>query len=398
MMLRRVDILNGGQNWQSITEEAVKPVAWNNGLSNNFWYGGYHVVNKQLAESPSNKVQLLALLDKHPEGVVIYDRATPHAILLTDYTDGVFYCADPASGNKAGRMPISGAYRVTIENADSYWYVVASSASGSGTQTVLATQPRSKPTPSYSPDPSQYKVSYSRQLYYRSGNLMRGNDVKYMQACLSYLGYDVDVDGVFGSGTDSVVRLFQEDYGLSADGYCGKATWSAFEKAVADNPAPQVLSVKASANKTSFDLGEKLTLTAKATGKNLTYQWYYKKKDMTGWSVWNTHNTAVTTGETKDSWDGMQFYCKVTDGSGDTVSSNTVKISVVPVLRILAQPSDIVTSVGNAAAFSVKAQGVGVTYQWYYRKSGASSWSVWKGHTHPIPSPPLPMPAGRECR
>ena len=383
MLLRRLDMLNGSQDWQSITEEAVKPVAWNNGLSNNFWYKEYHVINKQLAASPSNREQLLALLERHPEGVVIYDRATPHAILLTDYTDGVFYCADPSSGNKAGRMPISGAYRVTIENADSYWYVAgtAASAGSSAQPAAQLTASHTKPAPAYAPDPSQYQVAYSRQLSYRSGNLMRGDDVMYMQACLSYLGYDVDVDGVFGAGTDSVLCYFQEDYGLTADGVCGSATWAAFEKAVADNPAPQTLSVTATINKTSFDLGEKLTLTAKATGKNLTYQWYYKKKDMTGWSAWVNHNTAVTSGEAKEAWDGMLVYCKVTDESGNTANSNSVKINVAPVLRILAQPSDIVTSAGNAAAFSVKAQGSGLTYQWYYRKAGVSEWSVWSGHT-----------------
>ena len=47
------------------------------------------------------------LLAEHPEGIVLYDRSRPHAVLLTDYTDGVFYCSDPAGNISSGRIPLT---------------------------------------------------------------------------------------------------------------------------------------------------------------------------------------------------------------------------------------------------------------------------------------------------
>ena len=44
---------------------------------------------------------LISLLEQHPEGIVLYDRTQPHAVLLTDYTNGIFYCSDPAYSSAA---------------------------------------------------------------------------------------------------------------------------------------------------------------------------------------------------------------------------------------------------------------------------------------------------------
>lgn len=56
-----------------------------------------------LPSSNAGKTQvLIELLAQHPEGIVLYDRRQPHAVLLTDYTDGVFYCSDPAGSVSSG--------------------------------------------------------------------------------------------------------------------------------------------------------------------------------------------------------------------------------------------------------------------------------------------------------
>ena len=52
-----------------------------------------------------------------------------------------------------------------------------------------------------------------------------------------------------------------------------------------------------------------------------------------------------------------------------------------PVLAITSQPQDVTVSEGEKATFTVGATGTGLKYQWYYRKAGARSWSVWNGHT-----------------
>jgi putative chitinase len=54
-----------------------------------------------------------------------------------------------------------------------------------------------------------------------------GELVKTAQRRLLEHGYQIRVDGDFGGGTDNIVREFQEDHGLMADGVIGSATWRA---------------------------------------------------------------------------------------------------------------------------------------------------------------------------
>ena len=54
----------------------------------------------------------------------------------------------------------------------------------------------------------------------------RGNITKLLQEKLVSLGYNTNgVDGIFGTGTDNAVRLFQKSNGLIPDGIVGKNTW-----------------------------------------------------------------------------------------------------------------------------------------------------------------------------
>lgn len=57
----------------------------------------------------------------------------------------------------------------------------------------------------------------------------KGNWVVYLQNSLRSMGYGVGPcysDGNFGSGTESAVRRFQSDNGLSSDGIVGNGTWN----------------------------------------------------------------------------------------------------------------------------------------------------------------------------
>ena len=53
----------------------------------------------------------------------------------------------------------------------------------------------------------------------------RGEQVKALQRLLVGYGYDLKVDGAFGTITDRHVRAFQRKNGLSADGIVGTKTW-----------------------------------------------------------------------------------------------------------------------------------------------------------------------------
>lgn len=120
MMIRRAAMLSGNSDWRQITEKSVRKSAWaeKTGLKWNFTAAGVSVAHKTL----SSKTELIRLLDRHPEGIVIYNARKPHAILITDYTDGVFYCSDPANDKPDGRYPVAQA-SITVESATRCWYV-----------------------------------------------------------------------------------------------------------------------------------------------------------------------------------------------------------------------------------------------------------------------------------
>lgn len=60
------------------------------------------------------------------------------------------------------------------------------------------------------------------------------DDVKALQTDLNHFGFNVQVDGVFGSETEAAVHQFQLDHNLSSDGIVGPQTWAALE----GTPAP----------------------------------------------------------------------------------------------------------------------------------------------------------------
>lgn len=105
MLMRRRAMIEGKENWSSITESALRPVAWDNGLKGTFAYNGITITAIR-KNSGIPLGELMDLLEKHPEGVVIHNDA--HAVLLTDYDSetGTFYCADPAYGAQ-GRVPLN---------------------------------------------------------------------------------------------------------------------------------------------------------------------------------------------------------------------------------------------------------------------------------------------------
>lgn len=67
----------------------------------------------------------------------------------------------------------------------------------------------------------------------------KGNDVKIMQAVLKEIGYAVTVDGSFGPATESIVRLFQSNNGLTVDGYYGPQSKAKAEELIAKLRTPK---------------------------------------------------------------------------------------------------------------------------------------------------------------
>lgn len=125
MMLRRRAYFDGLTDWSTVTENSVRSTAWSNGLSHSFTYKEMQVGYGTLPSRKQEKMQaLITLLSQHPEGIVLYDRSQPHAVLLTDYTNGNFYCSDPAGNISSGRIPLENS-SVSVNRSSCYWYVAS---------------------------------------------------------------------------------------------------------------------------------------------------------------------------------------------------------------------------------------------------------------------------------
>lgn len=57
----------------------------------------------------------------------------------------------------------------------------------------------------------------------------KGNGVRWVQWWLRLWGYQISVDGVFGSNTEATVKQFQKRLGLEEDGKAGKVTRNALK-------------------------------------------------------------------------------------------------------------------------------------------------------------------------
>ena len=127
--------------------------------------------------------------------------------------------------------------------------------------------------------------------------------------------------------------------------------------------------------------GNIVTLSVVASGDSLTYQWYYKKSDATAFSIWSNRTNPSETFTPDESWNGAKFYCVVKDGSGNSISSGTATLTVNPAISITQNPSDEIVVIGEEVTLSVTATGQELTYQWYYQKSGQTSFTAWSGKT-----------------
>ena len=74
--------------------------------------------------------------------------------------------------------------------------------------------------------------------------------------------------------------------------------------------------------------GGRATFKVEAGGTGLKYQWYYKKKDQTEFSVWTDRTHASETVTPNATWDGIQLYCIVKDSAGNSVKSDTITVTV----------------------------------------------------------------------
>ncbi|MBQ1305428.1 MAG: hypothetical protein IIY44_03420, partial [Erysipelotrichales bacterium] len=118
-----------------------------------------------------------------------------------------------------------------------------------------------------------------------------------------------------------------------------------------------------------------------ATGTNLKYQWYYRTSSSGSWAKSTaacaaTNTYTLTASQVTKARSGYQYRCVITDGSGNSVTSNTATLTVTSSgPTITTQPKSQTVSAGTAASFKVVATGTNLKYQWYYRTSSTGTWA-----------------------
>ncbi len=127
--------------------------------------------------------------------------------------------------------------------------------------------------------------------------------------------------------------------------------------------------------------GKKVKFSVKASGKNITYQWFTRANAESEWQPVAGGNKKDLNVVASKANNGSQYYCYLKNADGDATSA-IVTLTVTPEApTIKTQPKDAKVKIGGKAKFKVKASGKNVTYQWYYRTSEAGEWVLMEGET-----------------
>ena len=139
--------------------------------------------------------------------------------------------------------------------------------------------------------------------------------------------------------------------------------------------------IKTQPKNLSVKSGKKVKFSVKASGKNITYQWFTRANAKSEWQPVAGGNKKDLNVVASKANNGSQYYCYLKNADGDATSA-IVTLTVTPEApTIKTQPKDAKVKIGAKAKFKVKAKGKNVTYQWYYRTSEAGKWVLMKGET-----------------
>lgn len=122
-------------------------------------------------------------------------------------------------------------------------------------------------------------------------------------------------------------------------------------------------------------IGTTATFVVEATGDGLTYQWQYFTSTTNSWldssTSGNKTNALKVAAETHRN--GYKYRCVITDANGDTVTTDEVMLTIVPIV-ITKQPTNLAAVTGSTVIFTVEATGEGLSYQWEYLKPTSTTW------------------------
>ena len=122
--------------------------------------------------------------------------------------------------------------------------------------------------------------------------------------------------------------------------------------------------------------GEVVNFEVYAIGRNVTYQWYYKRPDSTWKKTTVTGSkTAVLPISAGTINDGTSYRCIITDEAGNKLTSSAGLLTLDNSLRITGISEDAYDVNGESVTFHIDAAGQGdLTYQWQYKLAGETKW------------------------
>ncbi len=122
--------------------------------------------------------------------------------------------------------------------------------------------------------------------------------------------------------------------------------------------------------------GKSASVEARATGDGLKYQWYYKNKGASKFTLTTSITGKTYSVKMDKSRDGRQVYCVITDKYGTSRKTATTTLTVKrSTPKITTQPKTAYAKLNATAKTTVKATGDGLTYQWYVKNAGATKYS-----------------------
>ena len=121
--------------------------------------------------------------------------------------------------------------------------------------------------------------------------------------------------------------------------------------------------------------GKTARVTVQAEGDGLTYKWYYKNPGAAKYTYTDSFKGSSYSVTMNEARSGRYVFCRVYDKYGNMVQTKTVSLNMQTPLEILTQPASVRVASGKTAKVTVKAQGDGLTYEWYYKNPGAAKYT-----------------------
>ncbi len=351
MMLRRAALLRGDSDWQSITEDSCSSVLWTScGMRFDYTYNNISVDCERIYGNSTETLK--KLLSDHPEGIVAYDYDYPHAVLLTDYTNGKFYCSDPARCCGTGRIEATQSL-VNTSDIEAYWYVTTNL-----------------------PKPVVKSVINTSTI--DSTSITYGNDIK-MNLSASYgsgaYQYEIDANKPSSNNWINLRKYNSSSTYIYHPWETGKysirikakdSTGAINTKTYTFNVTAPKLNNKSTINKDSIMFGEDITFSLRASGGTGGYQYEVnaKKPGSNQWT--NLRKNYTLSSYSYHPWEVGTYELKVIckDNSGNTSEVNFYANIKAEKLVNKSTISNKTISFGSTVDIDLAAQGGSGSYKY----------------------------------